>query len=233
MTYPRVRLTVAAALFAGWLSYLLWLVLLTRHTIVLSRPQFLVADLWVLAQVSEAEGKPARQATIRKLFWFKNPADRKLKDQKITIANLPEAGPQGYTGPGEYILPLTKQEIAGVALYTVTAIPASPGYDWRTAAFVNVMLSYAGDEPKRVAQLRTNTWDWTWNRPGRALPPLAKGATGRWRAVPRERALEFAQAVAEIDGKDAPHVQLKAYDIRIYPWTAETERQIDELVAAR
>src|SRR5947209_10924312 len=105
MTFPRARLTVAACLFAAWQGYLLLLVIVTRHTIVLSRPQFLVSDLWVLAELT-GEEKPDRKAQILDLYWFKNPADRNLKDKTITVSNLPEAGPQGYIGPGKYIRPL-------------------------------------------------------------------------------------------------------------------------------
>jgi hypothetical protein len=229
MTYPRVRLTVAAALFAVWLSYLLWLVLLTRHTIVLSRPQFLVADLWVLAEVTGEAGKPDRKAKIVDLFWYKNPADRKLKDQTITIANLAETGSQGYRGAGKYIVPLQKKEAAGQILYVVAAIPLSPGYDWRTAAYVNVMLWNAGPESKRIAQLAQ---EYLGLDPQEAVA-RAQAAGMLARGVSRERAVAFVHALDEIEGKNPPHVQLTPYDIRIYPWTPETQEQIEELVQAR
>src|SRR5689334_12906238 len=47
----------AAILFAAWIGYLLYLALMTRgqSPIVLSRPQFLVADVWVIADAKNLE----------------------------------------------------------------------------------------------------------------------------------------------------------------------------------
>ena len=48
---PRVRLWLAACLFIGWLGYLAYLVVETRHQVVLSRPQFLEAGVYVVARL--------------------------------------------------------------------------------------------------------------------------------------------------------------------------------------
>jgi hypothetical protein len=233
MTFPRARLTVSVLLFAAWLGYLLLLVLMTRHTIVLSRPQFLVSDLWVLAEVT-GEDRPDRKAKVLELFWYRSPADLKLKDQTITVANLPEAGPQGYIGPGKYMLALQKKEAAGVTMYVVAAIPTSPGYDYRSAAFVNVMLVGGGPNAKRVAQLAHEHLGIDQEEAEARLGVIAGGGvTMLARGVPRERAMEFVHALGEIDAKDRPQVDFQPYDIRIYPWTPATKEQIEELVAAR
>ena len=54
-------LAVAAGLFAAWIGYLFYLALTAGHPpVVLSRPQFLVADLWVIAEVDATtrDGSP-------------------------------------------------------------------------------------------------------------------------------------------------------------------------------
>src|SRR5207253_639597 len=50
------------------------------------------------------------------------------------VANLTEAAPQGYIGPGQYILPLDRDK--GSA-FGVTRVPRSPAY---VPAFVNVQV---------------------------------------------------------------------------------------------
>src|SRR5262245_4359892 len=47
------RLTLAGGLFAVWIAYLAYLAATTTHHTVLSRPQFLVADLYVVADLSD------------------------------------------------------------------------------------------------------------------------------------------------------------------------------------
>src|SRR5690349_5234573 len=46
-------LAVAVGLFVVWIGYLAFLALTTSHPVVLSRPQFLVADLWVIGEVDD------------------------------------------------------------------------------------------------------------------------------------------------------------------------------------
>jgi hypothetical protein len=232
MTFPRARLTVAACLFVAWLGYLLLLVVLTRDTIVLSRPQFLISDLWVLAELTtDKDGRPAAKAKIIDIFWFKHPADQNLRDQTITIPNLPETGPQGYTGSGKYILPLRKLEEAGVAMYVVTPVPASPGY---VSAFVNVGLMQAGAQPERVARLAVDILGMDADD-ARTRVNVVKGGgfTMLVRGVPREQAVAFAHAVEDLGTKDAAEVAITPDDVRIYPWTPQTQEQIEQLVAAR
>ena len=45
------RLALSAVLLACWIGYLAYLSATTTHPIVLSRPQFLSADLYVIAEV--------------------------------------------------------------------------------------------------------------------------------------------------------------------------------------
>ena len=59
MVFPKARVGVAAALFVGWLSFLLYLVIVTRDPIIVSRPQILVSNLCILAKIEERDGRPA------------------------------------------------------------------------------------------------------------------------------------------------------------------------------
>jgi hypothetical protein len=130
MKPARVRLVVCAALFVAWIGYLVYLAVTTTRPVILSRPQFLTADLYVIATVQGggAGDAPAAAATIRQVVWSRYRDDLQEKD-KIPLANLPESGPeQGWAGPGEYILPLTRTGAGKRPTYQVTPIPRSPGY---------------------------------------------------------------------------------------------------------
>ncbi len=112
-----LRLGLALFAFLAWLSYLVFLVRETRSPIVLSRPQFLVSTLDVIAQVDSLE--PGTVRVIR-VHW---PKDREeLAGRTITVTNLAECK-EDWTGPGEYILPLVKEGDS----YRVAVVPRSPG----------------------------------------------------------------------------------------------------------
>jgi hypothetical protein len=53
MRPSRVRLVVCALLFLGWISWLVYLSATTTRPVVLSRPQFLAADLYVIADLEQ------------------------------------------------------------------------------------------------------------------------------------------------------------------------------------
>jgi len=122
MNGARVRLVIAAALFAAWLGWLAYLAATTTRPVVLSRPQFLVSTLDVIADVHAADHEPATDVIIRKVQWPVQ-GGQDLVDKKIHVTNL--AGCAGWTGPGSYILPLVRDGDA----YRVAAIPPSPGYN--------------------------------------------------------------------------------------------------------
>jgi hypothetical protein len=131
-----VRLLVAALLFAGWLGYLIYLVATLPRTpagtpLVLSRPQILVSDLDVVAEV---KGLKDPIKIVEVLY----PASEKgLEGKEITVTNLKDCKPlpraeqkaevkEDYAGPGQYLLPLRK--VGDGPDYEVTPTPASPGY---------------------------------------------------------------------------------------------------------
>jgi hypothetical protein len=136
MKPSRVRLAVAAVLFACWIGWLTYLAATTTRPIVLSRPQFLETRLCVLAELSadkQDPNLPAEKAKILQVFW---PAGKKdLQETTISLTNLKvledrETGKEkwapvaGWKGPGEYLLALTPEGPG----YQVTPIPRSPGY---------------------------------------------------------------------------------------------------------
>jgi hypothetical protein len=130
MSSPRARLAVAALFFVGWVGYLIYLAATTTRPVVLSRPQFLAADLYVIAGLERATGKtaaPAETALVREVAW---PAGAGLKkDEPIVVRNLPLCGRDfGWVGPGDYILALTKVTSKGGVHYHVTPVPRSPGF---------------------------------------------------------------------------------------------------------
>jgi hypothetical protein len=231
MTFPRARLVVSATLFLAWLGYLLLLVNLSRNTIVLSRPQFLVARLWVVAELADNGGKPAPEVRVVDVAWSADPADQQLKGARITIGNLPEATGQGYIGPGPYILPLRKTPDKNAAFRIVT-VPPSPGYN---PAFVKVTLFDAGADPKRTAEAASEHLGLSAEEAGRRVEAVVKGTpTVLAEHVPHDQAEAFRRALAG-DGP-APHgldLDFVGNDIRIYPRTPETGEQLDELRSAR
>lgn len=101
MTFPRARLAVSAALFLGWLGFLAYLVFNTSD-IVLSRPQFLLAQVVAVGEIPAG----STQVRITDVLWAAHDSDRKLVDQTL---DLPEVADAVHArGPGVYLLPLQK-----------------------------------------------------------------------------------------------------------------------------
>jgi hypothetical protein len=122
MKRPSVALlAVAAGLFAVWIGYLAYLALTASRPVVLSRPQFAVADLWLVAQVDTLDGP----ATVREVVYAAPPvrATAPKPGTAIEVKNLADCRDE-WKGPGAYILPLT---VDG-STYRVAFIPESPGF---------------------------------------------------------------------------------------------------------
>src|SRR5690349_3751792 len=108
MTFPKARLVVSAILFLGWLGFLLYLVL-DSSTIILSRPQFLIAQVYVIAEMSDDTKGVDPRVKIDEVLWSADPKDAKLTSQTIVLPELTLATKDhGWEGPGKYILPLQK-----------------------------------------------------------------------------------------------------------------------------
>src|SRR5262245_1750020 len=118
MNNARIRLVVTAVLFLGWIGWLAYLAATTTRPVVLSRPQFLVSTLDVIAQV---EGDhPALTVTVVEVHW--PPGQEDWKGKVITVINLPAC--EGWHGPDTYILPLVKDG----ERFQVASLPTTPGY---------------------------------------------------------------------------------------------------------
>jgi hypothetical protein len=131
------RLVVMAVLFAGWIAYLiyLWQATLffrpTQEPLLLSHPQFLVADLVIVAEIKD-DKSPVKVEQV--LFPEKSTSVK--EGETIRVTNLEhchpprltpradERMPPDFTGPGSYLLPLR----ARGSDYEVVPIPASPAY---------------------------------------------------------------------------------------------------------
>jgi len=89
---PKQRLLLASLCFLAWIGYLGYLVSITREPVILSRPQFLVADLYVLAHLEEAPqpkkdfrlpevGEGAQEAEV--VRWRVKPGDAVKRNQVL------------------------------------------------------------------------------------------------------------------------------------------------------
>jgi hypothetical protein len=139
MKRSRALLIVSASLFAVWIGYLAWLVHETSSPTVLAygtsspnvlaRPQFLVADLYVIADIPAHPArpdKPGNPVTIKRVVWSKNPDDGKLASCFVLWPPPRRATLLYWSEPGEYILALSRTEDAGV--FQVTPLPRTPGF---------------------------------------------------------------------------------------------------------
>jgi hypothetical protein len=120
----RIRLILAAAVFAGWIGWLAYLAVTASRPTVMSRPQILLAAYDVLAEVRAVEDGPAPEVTIREVYW-PSADPEKLQGRLIMVHDLPRTAEDGWKGPGLYLLPLTRIEDQ---VYHVVAVPPSPGY---------------------------------------------------------------------------------------------------------
>lgn len=137
------RLVLMAGLFLAWLAYLGYLVYSRPHTpdgrpLALSRPQFFVSMLDVVAQVNDERGE---EVIIEEVLYPREKAPVKL-GEKIRVENidkcrpLPRPEPEeknketplDWTGPGKYLLPLQIVERQGKRHFEVVPTPPSPGY---------------------------------------------------------------------------------------------------------
>jgi hypothetical protein len=139
---PRL-LALAAGLFAVWIAYLAFLALTTSSPVVLSRPQFLVADLWVIGHVDDFDNTPTIQ--VNEVVYARPglDGDKPAKDAKIEVSNLSRCKAEGMK-PGPYIMPLSREGQG----FHVTPVPRSPGGP------VSAQFRVYADTPETRAQLR-------------------------------------------------------------------------------
>src|SRR3954454_16617305 len=111
--FAVLRLVLASVLFAGWIGWLVYLAKFKSKPIVLSRPQLLVSDLDVIAEVDE----PGKKAVVKEVYAWGRRIDPPAFDAPIEVVNLAQCHrvphdeeteddvPRDWQGPGLYILP--------------------------------------------------------------------------------------------------------------------------------
>lgn len=125
----KLRLAVAVCLFLGWISWLAYLVATTRNPVILSRPQFIVADLWIRCQLEGVGNTPQPTLVVREVLWARDPKDQGLVEKQITVEDLDKVDRDfGWAGPGDYLLPLQKNKDGKKAGFRLAALPPSPGF---------------------------------------------------------------------------------------------------------
>jgi hypothetical protein len=127
------RLAVTAGLFLAWLGYLAFLALTTRDVVVLSRPQFTISQVDVIAQRTGAD------AFLVTKVLYPHDAEKQAewKGKTITVANIAKcqlylARNGGQPVPPDegkpYLLPLQSVPGDDPARFEVVPIPPSPGF---------------------------------------------------------------------------------------------------------
>jgi hypothetical protein len=123
MARRKALLILAAALFAGWMVYLLQLALTHRNAVVVCGPQLLVTDVIVVAEIDRPDSDSIQAVTVSSnAKGYNGPPPEKGKS--IRLRNL--AGCDGIQpGIRKYLVPLTADGAGG---FEVATIPRSPGH---------------------------------------------------------------------------------------------------------
>jgi len=148
MSAPKVRLLVTAALFLAWIGWLGYLAATTTKPEVISRSQFLVCDLFVIADLTGTAERPDAMITVQETGGRQSTVLR--SGSSPTIANLPDVD-RGWSGPGRYIVPLTHKRDG---TWELTAVPITPGYPPKSSDEPAERLRIYRAEARTLAQLR-------------------------------------------------------------------------------
>jgi hypothetical protein len=224
MVFPKARLIVFGCLFVGWLGFLAWLVAQTRNPVILSRTQFLAANLYVVADVPSCQGWPCPDVTITEVAWTARDLGQ-LKNKQIMISGLADCGPKnGWAGAGKYILALTHLRVGDKDTFQVTPLPATPGY---VSKFVTMGLDAPGPNPEKLANLLATHLPGVTPDQARAIVKAAPAHVKH--NVPVHEGLLLMDAAK----KAGAVLQLQDVETRIYPLTADSREQLRELAAER
>lgn len=136
MKAAYVRLALAVAAFAGWIAYMGYLVAERPRTaegqpLVLSRAQLMASDADVIAFVN-SPAEPVRLVEVLRGGPVALATGQELRVENLGRCQARAAGPQAadpppdFTGPGEYLIPLTYHP--ETKSFSVTQVPPSPGF---------------------------------------------------------------------------------------------------------
>jgi hypothetical protein len=116
-----------------------------QETVLVSRPQLLVAPLVVEAEVAalgeRVRVQPSRVWRGQELVSAKEPG----AGAEVTITGLDQV--QGWRGPGMYVLALQPASGPQPAAYEVVPIPDSPGFSGRDVLHRPLRVIYPATAP--------------------------------------------------------------------------------------
>jgi hypothetical protein len=128
MDARKLRLMLAGVLFVGWIGWLAYLAANSRNQQVISRPQFLAADLWIVAEL-RGDIRPVADVTVVRVPWSGQSTGAPQPGDTVRIQGLRAIGKsQGWAGPGPYLLPLTRKGKGKDESFALTLIPLTPGF---------------------------------------------------------------------------------------------------------
>jgi ribosomal protein L7/L12 len=221
----KVRLAVAAGLFLAWIGWLAYLVFTTHNPVILARPQFLVADLWVCGHIDGDNDRPGDKMLVREVLWTRDKIDQSLVEKTLTVWDLPFARKaQGWAGPRDYLVPLKKVQEGKKTVFHLTPLPPSPGYPpLNNPPAYTVRLISAGKNKDAVGKLIAQVAGLDLavakekvNKPGsiilKNLPPR-----------------DFEDIKKKFDDLDAVISRPLAEESRIYPATPQVLEQLKEI----
>lgn len=142
----KLRLIVAWGLFIGWVGWLGWQSHYYGRFPVISRSQFMTADIAVVAAMTaNDEGVAQPSIRVKQVIWPEK-HDDSLKDKDIIIGNWSRV--DGFVGPGDYVLPLTR---GPKGEYALAEIPRSPlSEPSRGKRYVYPALPVVLDQVRRI-----------------------------------------------------------------------------------
>jgi hypothetical protein len=117
----KLRVWATWIVFIAWVAWLGWQSYFYGRFPVVSRSQFMTADFAVIATMTaNDEGVVQPKVKIKRVIW---PEEREsdMDGKEIVIGNWTRI--DGFTGPGDYVLPLTRGKTGE---NTLAEIPRSP-----------------------------------------------------------------------------------------------------------
>ena len=218
MVFPRARLAAAACLFTGWLLFLLYLVIVTRDAIVVSRPQILVSQLGVRAQIDADDGRPVKSVTVLEVLW-PNAVKAELTEKVIELHDLPDLGEaQGWTGPGVYLLALNRAPGEKETAYYLTPLPVMPGFHRTYTA----ELIDAGKDQDKVADYLQQAFGF---KAAQTQQLLGRTPTVLKKFVASDVAYRLKEELAKLGAA----VDFTEFETRMYRATDDVIRQVREM----
>jgi hypothetical protein len=139
---PRLRLILAAALFVAWIGWLGYAALTRSREPIVSHSQAAAADGAVVAEVEASDN---REVEVVEKLWGDVPTAG-----KIQVVNLSPDRTRGFTGPGKYLLYLTRD--AGA--WAIVGPQRSPGSNWSNLAGPFLIYPWSADIQAQAEALK-------------------------------------------------------------------------------